>query len=563
MPVVPAILVLLSGLAAAGDPPLPEPAPAADAALATVAERSGYKATARHAEVMAQLDAVAKTSPRARRVSMGRTGEDREIPVILFADPPVATPDEARAQVKTGKLMVLIFANIHAGECDGKEALGILARELATVDHHPLLKNLIIALAPDYNADGNERVGPTDRHRPGQVGPDEGCGRRENAAGLDLNRDFIKLEAPETRALVGFLNAWDPHVVVDCHTTDGSWHRYLVTTAGPKSPAGDPRLLAFSRDRFFPALFERFEAATGRPAFWYGNFEGEFGDAERGHTKWESFPAEARYGTTAIGLRGRLSVLVESYSYAPYKDRVLGSLAFCRSILELADQKRGEIRDLAEHPDRPEKVAIRSRAVPEGKAVIKGFKEITADGRSTSTGEPMDYQVDLWNRFDPVLEVEVPEAYAILNPDPKVESTLRAHGLTLAHVAADAPCEVEIQTVTDAKSASRQFQGHAMVTLDTRSRRERTTLPKGALLIPTNQPLGRLAVYLLEPRSEDGLATWNFFDAACRTGADFPVLRLPKGAPLPAIQDQPGAPGAPAAPPGDPRREPPASPHLE
>ena len=183
MPVVPAILVMLSGLAAPGDPPLPEPAPPADAALATIAERSEYKATARHIEVLAQLDAVAKASPVARRLSIGRTGEGREIPVILLADPPVSTPDEARAQAKAGKLMVLIFANIHAGECDGKEALGMLARELAAAEHHPLLKNLIIALAPNYNADGNEQVGPTDRHRPGQLGPEDGCGRRENAAG--------------------------------------------------------------------------------------------------------------------------------------------------------------------------------------------------------------------------------------------------------------------------------------------------------------------------------------------------------------------------------------------
>lgn len=559
-------LAAFLGSAALADPedaPLKAPAPPSDAAVATIAESSDYRATSLHADVIRQLDAIATASPRARRVSMGKTGEGRDIPVLVVADPPVASAAESRAAVLAGRTLVLLFGNIHAGECDGKEALGILARKLATTPDHPLLKNLIVAIAPDYNADGNERVGPTANRRPGQAGPENGCGVRENAAGLDLNRDFIKLEAPETRALVGFLNEWDPAVVVDCHTTDGSWHRYLVTAAGPKAPATDPALLAFSREKFFPELFERFQADTGRWAYWYGNFEGEFGDAERGHTKWESFPAEARYGTTAIGLRGRLSVLVESYSYAPYKDRVLGSLAFCESVLALVDQRRGAIRALIEHPRAPRTVSIRSKAANEGEATIRGYKEVTKDGRSGSTGEPAEYRVELWNRFDSALEVDVPRAYAIIAPDPKVESTLRAHGLTMRRTSADAEREVEVQGITAVKTASRQFQGHALVTLDAQTRRERTALPKGTLIIPTDQPLGRLAVYLLEPRSEDGLATWNFFDADAKMGADFPVLRLPAGAELPALEEGPKGTSTPSTPPEDPRREPPASPHLE
>src|SRR5438445_259163 len=83
------------------------------------------------------------------------------------------------------------------------------------------------ATAPIYDADGNERVAKT--NRPGQVGPEEGMGQRANARGLDLNRDFIKLEAPETQGLVRFLNEWNPHLFIDTHTTNGSYHRYTIT----------------------------------------------------------------------------------------------------------------------------------------------------------------------------------------------------------------------------------------------------------------------------------------------------------------------------------------------
>ena len=138
---------------------------------------------------------------------------------------------------RSGKLIALAIGNIHAGEVCGKEALPILAREILATPHHPLLEDMVFALAPIYNADGNERV--SKQNRPGQIGPEEGMGQRANARGLDLNRDFIKLEAPETRALVQFFNTWKPHLFIDTHTTNGSYHRYTITYEGPKNPAGD------------------------------------------------------------------------------------------------------------------------------------------------------------------------------------------------------------------------------------------------------------------------------------------------------------------------------------
>ena len=508
---------------------LAEPTPPTDSALATVAERSGYRATSTSAEVVTHLDALTAASKIARRVSMGTTHEGRDIPMIVIADPPVATPAEAQAASKaSGRLVVLLFGNIHSGECDGKEALGMLARSLATTPSHPLLKNLIVVIAPNFNADGNDKVGPVDNRRPGQVGPADGCGTRENAQGLDLNRDFIKLVSPEARALVRAIREWDPAVVVDCHTTNGSHHRYLVTYAGPKSPAGDRRLVDFSRQTFMPGITTRFEASTGRHTFWYGNFEGDHDAPPRGHARWETFPAEARFGTTYIGLRGRLSVLVESYSYASYKDRVLGSLAFCTLILETTDQEREKIRAVISEAaaDRPAKVAVRSKASAwHGLFTIKGFAEETKDGKSVSTGEPKDYQVELWDTFEPLGEVERPAAYLLPDASPEVVETLRAHGLVVEFATAPATLAVQVQRVTKATPSSRPFQNRIPLTIETQRRDERIEVPAGTLVVRTDNPLGRLAVYLLEPTSEDGLATWNFFDAWAKPGIDFPVLR--------------------------------------
>ncbi len=167
--------------------------------LLTVAEESRWQATATHAQVVDLLERIAERSTVMRLGELGRTVEGRSIPIAILADPPVSSAAEAR---ESGKAVVFAFGAIHAGEVCGKEALLMLARELA-LDGHPLLDRLILVLAPVYNGDGNDRMSPD--NRPGQDGPALGMGQRENAQGLDLNRDYVKLESPESRALVAFM----------------------------------------------------------------------------------------------------------------------------------------------------------------------------------------------------------------------------------------------------------------------------------------------------------------------------------------------------------------------
>jgi len=495
----------------------------------TTAEASGYTRTSTHADVVRVLDSIARRSVLARRVSMGRSKEGRDLPMIVIADPPVGTSLEAKEAARSGRPTVLLFANIHAGEVDPKEALLMLARELASGGHPEVTGSVVTAIAPIYNADGNERFGDGSRHRPGQNGPGS-VGVRENADGLDLNRDFIKLEAPETRALVAFINEWDPAVVLDGHTTNGSHHRYLVTTAGPKSPAGDPGVARFWRDRFITRVMRGFEGTTGEGTFWYGNFEGEF-EGTPGWTRWETFPAEGRFGTTYIGLRGRLSVLLESYSYAPFRDRVLGSRAFALETLRAVAAMRGEIgRELARADAEPvagRTIAITSKAVSLGKVLVKGFEEGTAEpGAKGMGGTPKDHAVELWDGFEATQSVVAPNAYAVLNPAEKVLDVLRAHGVRSERLAADRMIRAERLRVTSAKSASRLFQEHALVRATVEAEPADVRLPSGTLLVPTDQPLGRLVVYLLEPACEDGLTTWNYFDDSLVMGQLMPIVRV-------------------------------------
>ncbi len=498
----------------------------ADEALLTVAERSGYKATARHDDVLALCRALDARSDRVRLDELGKSTEGRSIPLLIVADDPSGSPAEMR---QAGKLVVLLVGNIHAGEVCGKEALPMLVREIVETPDHPLLKDLCLLVVPNFNPDGNERVSKD--NRPGQVGPEEGMGRRANAQGLDLNRDFVKLESPEVRALVGLMNRWDPEVVVDTHTTNGSLHRYVLTYQGPQNPAGSPRVLEYVRSRMIPAVDEAFERATGKKAFYYGNFED-------GHTKWTGFPDTPRFGTNYVGLRHRISVLSEAYAYAPYRERVEATRDFVRACLDYCASRRSEIRTLLDEARdeavdaakgrRGPGVAIRSepRPFPEPVEAL-GYVEERKEGRWTPAG-PRDYRVEVVQDYRPTATAPWPHAYLVPPEYPEAIETLRRHGIALDVLGEEATLEAAAYTVESVGRSERPSEGHRTVTLAVGVAGEPgpRRVPAGTAVVRTAQPLGALAAFLLEPGSADGLATWNFFDKGLRAGGEFPVLAL-------------------------------------
>jgi hypothetical protein len=489
--------------------------------LATVAESSSFQATATHEQVVDLLQQIAARSDRVHLAELGRSVEGRSIPLAVIADPPVRGPEDV---VSGDRLVVLVFGNIHAGEVCGKEALLMLARELALDDHPDLLEHLVLLLVPNLNADGNERFDPD--NRPGQVGPAQGMGQRPNAQGLDLNRDWVKLESPEIRALVQLLSSWDPHLTIDTHTTNGSRHRYLLTYEAPLNPSGFGPSIAFLREELLPAVTDSLRRRTGFETFFYGNFDRE-------HATWSTYSAQPRFGGPYRGLRGQMSILSEAYAYATYEQRVRVTLEFVREVLVTAAERRDRIRQLHDQarartiaagrdPQPDDVVGLRHRlAAFTEPVVVAGYEPI--DEASTEL-RPRDYTVVHRGRFEPVVSVRRPAAYLVpAGHDPLVEA-LRRHGIDVLPFAG--PAAVERYTVRRVTRSRRPFQGHRLVRLDVTAARDSVDLPEGSWIVPTAQPLGTLAVYLLEPYSEDGLATWNLLDGALIEGEPYPVLRV-------------------------------------
>jgi hypothetical protein len=496
--------------------------------LRTVAEASNFTATSRHADVVDYCERLRKLSPLVRLGVLGKSGEGRTLPLVILADPPVSTPEEA---AKSGKLVVLVIANIHAGEVDGKEALMMLSRDLALARDRPLLDDLVLVFAPIFNADGNEKISRD--HRKEQVGPADGVGIRENAAGFDLNRDFVKLDTPEVRALVRAFNRWNPAVFIDCHTTNGSFHRFTITYEGAVCPAGDPGIIALMHDELFPDVGRRLEKRGGWKSFYYGNFS-------HNHTRWETVAAVPRFGIHYYGLRGGLGILSESYSYAPYRDRILATRDFVHSIFDYTAANKEKVRSVLgsareaamKEPAEKDRVALRHQMVPlPGRATILGFEEERRDGRAIATNRPHDYTVEYLGLARPTLSVRRPPAYLFPPSWTKVTENLQRHGIAVEELQDAADLDVEVYRIDKVKNIA-LFQKRQLVEVEATDRKERRRLPAGTLVVRTAQPLGPLAAFLLEPQADDGLCTWSFFADAAEAGKDFPVLRLPAKATL-------------------------------
>ncbi len=512
----------------------PAAAPAAEPPR-TVAETSDYQATSRYAEVVAFCERLARESTLVRLGELGKSQEGRSLPLLILADPPVASAEEA---ARSGKLIVFAMANIHAGEVDGKEALLMLARDLALARERPLLKDLILVFVPIFNADGNEKLG---KNRPEQAGPLL-VGTRTNAQGMDLNRDFVKLESPEVRSLVRFLSRWDPAVVIDCHTTNGSYHRYTLTYEGGRCPAGDNRVVAFVRDELLPDVGRRLKRSTGFLSYFYGNFSAD-------RSRWETVPPTPRYGTHYVGLRNRIAILSESYSYAPFKDRVLASKGFVQGICEFTAQHKDKVRRLLAEareatvkagraPAEQDRVVLQQKAVPLGRPVtLLGFVEEKQGERRVRTDKPKEYEVLYLGSSEPTLTVRRPVAYLVPKTLTRVVENLQRHGIEVEELSEEVKLDVEVYRI-DKITRQREFQKHQPVTLQATVRADKRQVEAGTILVRTAQPLGSLAAYVLEPQSADGLATWNFLEVLAE-GKDYPVLRLPAAATIPSRRVRP------------------------
>ena len=517
-----------------------------DDKLKSRAELTSYEETSRYEEVLNFIAELQRRSSLIRLESFGKSEEGRSLPLMILSDSPISNPRDARG---SGKPIVFIMANIHAGEVEGKEAMLHLSRRILFGDLKPLLNKVIILIAPIYNADGNEKI--STNNRTAQNGPIAGVGVRENSKNYDLNRDYIKLDSSEARSLVNVLNRWDPHLTVDLHTTNGSYHGYHLTYSQPLNPNTSAAILSYHRDKMLPAITKAMLKNHRLRTYYYGNFPRFTNLPTPGEpTRWEAFTHQPRVGQNYHGLRNRLTILSEAYSYLTFKRRVEVTEKFVEEIFKYAAKNAEEIAQLTKRADDEtvrkfssyetieQGVEFEMRPLPKRVDILIGEVVKVKNPRSGKEMTAMveekfkPLRMDDYGTFAAKRSVVAPRAY-IFKPDKNLEVVIEKlvqHGITVEELTAPVQTEVDVFTIGNVTRSERAFQNHRQMKITGTYKKENMTFPSGSIVVRTAQPLGRLVCYLLDAESDDGLVNWNFLDPYLEKGKIFPVYKIMQNA---------------------------------
>ncbi len=498
-------------------------------------EASDYLETSRYADVTDFLGALEGRHPGLMFTTFGYSEEGRALPLAVFGDLPDASAATVRA---SGKTRVLVFGNIHAGEVAGKEAAQVLVREMAQGLRDRWSDSLVVLVAPIYNADGNERIGL--RNRPRQHGPLAGMGQRANARGLDLNRDNTKLESAEARALSRLVQEYDPHVALDLHTTNGTFHAYHLTYSPPLHPSTDPGIVELVRGEWLPWVRRAVRDRYGWDFFAYGNVPGTFG--MRGERGWYTFDHRPRFTTNYLGLRNRFGILSEAYSYATFEDRILAHGRFVEAVIDFAWAHATRVQHTIDRADASPQpgMEIALRAEMARGDTIEVLLGAVETERNPFTGARIYRRTDAvtvermpdYGSFAATEVIEAPAAYLLPDSLSRVVERLEAHGVRLGRLDADAQLAVSAFHIDSTRTGEREYQGHRMREAWGVWRADELEFEAGTVVVPVRQPLGRLIAVLLEPRSDDGFLAWNLLDAVLEEATEYPIVRvdaLPEG----------------------------------
>lgn len=506
----------------------------------TRAERSNFTETSRYADVVAFIDSLKTLESTQIAVGdIGKTSEGREIPYVVASRPLVHTAAEAQ---RLNRPIVYVQADIHGGEVAGKEAMLAMLRELTDDKTPNVLDSLVLVVVPIYNADGNDSLGPEAKNRPEQDGPAL-VGQRANGQGLDLNRDYVKAEAPETQASLRMFDAWDPDVFVDLHTTDGTYTGYALTYAGSLSPTAK-FTGPFTRDTLLPAVRRNLLARERIQTFDYGNVETPKG-MPRG---WYTYDPRPRYGTNYYGLRGRIGILAEAYSHDPFRTRIASTYAFVGELLSLIAANADEIVSVTHEADRKTiaggttpstapYVSLRAAYTrhPEYENIILEDLARLPDSTEKLPGIKRGYRrigkyhterMPVYDRFTSTLERRMPVAYAFGPAQKALVARLQLHGVFVEQLVDSLSVAAQRFTIDSVIRNPREYQGHHEEQLAGIWSSFAVTLPAGTYIVREAQPLAILAMYLLEPESADGFTTWNIMDDWIGPGKRYPVLRI-------------------------------------
>ena len=456
--------------------------------------------------------------PEAKLIEMGMTDAGRPLHLFIISGDGEFDPETIR---RKGKAIVLINNGIHPGEPEGIDASARFAADILSNREgmKRYLRNCTVAIIPVYNIGG--ALARSSYWRINQNGPEE-KGARRNTRFLDLNRDFVKQDSRDARAFAAIYSYLDPDVFLDTHTTNGSDHQFTVTLIATQPEKMHPEMQEFFRGRMLPELYDRMKTAQKNEMVPYVQY------TDRGEIKAIiGFEEHAYYSTGYSALFNSFGFMTETLVYKPYPERVEGTRQFISELVRYTSLNHKEILRLRAEANRLtvnatgyvldwEQDTTRWDLIEyHGYRYEETLTPIT--GRKTgfyNHEKPYTDTIRYYNYFNPSVTVTVPEAYILPFAWEEVIERLKANGVVMRQLQHDTTITVETYYIDSYEPAKRAVQGHYVNSkVQLRAVTQEVDYLKGDYIIPLNQRANKYIVTMMEPLSESGFFTWNFFDS--------------------------------------------------
>ncbi|WP_426702464.1 M14 family metallopeptidase [Rhodanobacter sp. Col0626] len=493
-----------------------------DADWTTPAEAAHFQTTPSYADTLAYLRRLQHAAPGMIHLeTFGTTPQGRPMMVVIASSDGTFDPAGAR---KAAKPVVLVQAGIHPGEIEGKDAGLMLLRDIAITGKYPhLLDHVVLVYIPVFSVDGHENSSPY--HRINQNGP-ASMGFRGQSQYLNLNRDYIKADAPEMRAWLKLWQRWLPDFLIDVHTTDGADYQYDLTWYTEDPHKLDPAVSAWQHDAIVNHAMPAYERRGHLASIYL-----EFKDGRDPRKGIENFGSGPRFSTGYAALQNRPALLIETHMLKTYENRVRATYDLVELMLEQVDRHpaallaataRADADTLARARDTSASVPLTFKADPEAAPYeLKGYVFTVSHSDISNSNwihydpsQRKNYTIDNWNGLLPDVSITPPAAYVVPAQWTAIIDKLDAHGIQYRRIDHPLTLRAEGYQLDDPKWAGKPFEGHLMLRDFTlREVPSEVTLPAGSVIVPMDQRAANVAIQLLEPQAPDSLLHWGYLNA--------------------------------------------------
>lgn len=480
-------------------------------------EKSGGFETPRYDKTIEYSQRLANASPLIEYTSFGKSPQGRDLPLLIVDKNKNFTPESVR---KSGNAVLLIEACIHAGETEGKDAGLMLIRDIVINNKYPdLLDHVTILLIPIFNADGHERFSPYNRIN--QNGPKE-MGWRTTAQNLNLNRDFIKADAPEMQQWLKIYSSWLPDFFIDVHTTDGADYQYTITYG--MQTLGNMNIKHTDWQKKYLGEIEEMLKKDNVLMFPYVSFR-RWHDPRSGLIQGIAPP---RYSTGYSSVQNRPGLLIETHMLKDYKTRVEATYHMIRHTIGIMNNdyeylvkiNREADIEVASKEFRSKELAVSYKTSTDSSTVLfKGIdyeiikSDLTGDLWFVYGKEPRDFNIVSFDKQEVVYKVKLPEAYIIPVEWNQVIERLAFHGIQYKTLKEPKEIEVEMIRFNNVNYANSSFEGRQMIQdFTTQEFKTRKEFPAGSAVVEMNQRTAQVIAHLLEPIAPDSYVRWGFFN---------------------------------------------------